>query len=115
MKIERYCFTLDLKEDDESISRYRKYHQKIWPEITSSIRDSGIIDMEIYLSGNRLFMIMETDESFTFDRKAKMDADNPKVVEWENEMAAFQKPVKWAKKDGKWTLMEKIFGLEENG
>ncbi len=115
MKSKRYCFTLDLREDAVSIEQYKKYHQQIWPEITKSIHDAGITGMEIYLSGNRLFMIMETDESFTFERKARMDADNPKVVEWEILMSAFQQPVKWAKKGEKWTLMEKIFDLKENG
>ncbi len=111
----RYCFTLDLVDDAHSMAQYRKYHRKIWPEITKSITDAGIIALEIYLSGNRLFMIMETEENFTFERKAKMDAENPKVVEWENTMAAFQKPVAWAKKGEKWTLMERIFDLEDNG
>ena len=111
----RYCFTLDLVKDADSMAQYRKYHQKIWPEITKSISDTGIIAMEIYLSGNRLFMIMETDGYFTFERKTKMDAENPKVEEWENTMAAFQKPLRWAKKGEKWTLMEKIFDMEENG
>ena len=111
----RYCFTLDLIDDISSIDQYRKYHQKIWPEISRSIKNAGIIQMEIYLSGNRLFLVMETNDSFSFDRKSKMDAENHKVVEWEKLMAAFQKPVAWAKKGEKWTLMEKIFDLKENG
>ncbi len=65
MKSKRYYFSLELK-DTQSIEQCKKYHKKIWLEITKSILDAGIIDVEIYLSGNRLFMIMETDESFTF-------------------------------------------------
>src|SRR5438874_332850 len=79
----RFCFTVDLKDDPELIAEYRKYHEKIWPEITESIRNSGIEDMEIYLLGTRMFMIMKVNESFTFEKKARADQQNPKVHEWE--------------------------------
>jgi len=115
MNTKRYCFVLDLQDNKETIAKYRKYHKKIWPEITKSILAAGIIDMEIYLSGNRLFMIMETDESFSFERKAILDARNQKVLEWEKIMSHLQKPVKWAKKGEKWVLMEEIFSLHNNG
>ena len=81
--IRRFCFTLDLKNDPALIAQYEKYHEKIWPEITESIRNSGIEDMEIYLLGTRMFMIMEVNESFTFEKKARADQQNPKVQEWE--------------------------------
>jgi len=63
----RYCFALDLKNDEQLISEYEKYHRAVWPEIVDSIKDSGIINMEIYRAFNRLFMIMETSEDFSFD------------------------------------------------
>ncbi len=108
----RYCLTLDLKDDPQLITEYRRYHQKIWPEITKSIRDAGIEDMEIYLLGTRMFMIMEVNEHFSFDKKAKADAANPKVQEWEKLMWKFQKPLPNAKPGEKWLLMERIFRLE---
>jgi L-rhamnose mutarotase len=108
----RYCLTLDLKDDPALIVEYRRYHQKIWPEITSSIKDSGIVDMEIYLLGTRMFMIMEVDETFSFDVKAKADRGNPKVREWEELMWKFQKPLQQAKSGEKWLVMERIFKLE---
>ena len=74
MKI--FCFALDLKNNQELIDEYKQYHKKVWPEIIKSIRDAGIIDMEIYLIGNRLFMNMETDDTFSFERKNQMDAEN---------------------------------------
>ena len=86
----RFCLTLDLKNDPTLIAEYRKYHKKIWPEITASIKSSGILDMEIYLLGTRMFMIMEVDESFSFDKKAKADQQNLKVQEWEQLMWKFQ-------------------------
>lgn len=110
----RYCLALDLKNDPESIENYKKYHRKdnFRPEITESIKEAGISNMEIYLTGNRLFMIMEVDESFGFERKTKMDAENPKVQDWENFVSQFQQKLPWAKEGEKWVLMEKIYKLD---
>ncbi len=109
----RYCLTLDLKNDPKLIAEYKKYHEKIWPEITASIYEAGIEDMEIYLLGTRMFMIMEVNESFSFPEKAAADAANPKVQEWEQLMWSFQKALPEAKPGEKWMLMERIFKLEE--
>ena len=108
----RYCLTLDLKDDPALIAEYRKYHEKIWPEITESIKNSGIVDMEIYLLGARMFMIMEVNESFSFERKAKADQQNSKVQEWEQLMWKFQQALPQSKPGEKWLLMERIFKLE---
>lgn len=107
----RFCLTLDLVDDKSLIAEYEKYHDAIWPEIRNSIIDSGIISMEIYRFDVRLFMIMETDDSFSFEKKAAMDAANPKVEEWEMLMWKYQQPVKNAVKGEKWVLMNKIFSL----
>jgi L-rhamnose mutarotase len=110
--MKRYCLAVDLKDDPRLIAGYKRYHEKIWPEITKSIRDSGILDMEIYLLGARLFMIMEVDDTFSFEAKAKADRHNPKVREWEELMWKFQKPLPGAKPGEKWLLMDRIFKLE---
>ncbi|AZI26887.1 MAG: L-rhamnose mutarotase [Pedobacter agri] len=109
--MKRYCFTLDLIEDDELIAAYKQYHEAIWPEIVESIKSSGISDMEIYLSGTRLFMIMETNDTFSFENKAKADLENPKVQEWETLMWNYQKALPNAKPGEKWRLMDQIFKL----
>ena len=109
----RYCLTLDLKDDPKVIAEYKRYHEKIWPEITRSIKESGIEDMEIYLLGTRMFMIMEVNDSFSFEAKAKADQSNPKVQEWERLMWKFQQALPQAKPGEKWLLMEKIFSLEK--
>ena len=109
--MKRYCFALDLIDDAELISEYKKYHEKIWPEITKSIQSAGIENLEIYLTGNRLFMIMEVNESFSFERKTAIDSENPKVQEWERLMWNYQEGLPWAKKDEKWILMDKIYQL----
>jgi L-rhamnose mutarotase len=109
----RYCLTLDLKDDPNLITTYKRYHESIWPEITKSIKDSGIEDMEIYLFGNRLFMIMQVTDSFSFAAKADADRNDPKVQEWETLMWKFQQPLPQAKPGEKWMLMENIFTLEK--
>ena len=110
--MKRYCLTLDLKDDPTLIAEYKRYHQKIWPEITRSIKDAGIEDMEIYLLGTRMFMIMEVNEKFSFEAKKRADELNPKVREWEALMWRFQQSLPQAKPGEKWLLMEQIFSLE---
>ncbi|MEM7371119.1 MAG: L-rhamnose mutarotase [Bacteroidota bacterium] len=111
MSSQRYCLALDLKDDPQLIEQYKQYHApgQVWPEVLNSISESGIQQMEIYHVGNRLFMIMEVDESFSFERKSKMDTANPKVQAWEELMWKFQQALPWAKEGEKWILMEKIF------
>jgi L-rhamnose mutarotase len=106
-----YCLTLDLKDDAGLIAEYENYHKEVWPQIIESIQNSGIVAMRIYRFDTRLFMIMETDDSFSFERKAKMDAENSKVQEWEELMWKYQQPVKNALMGEKWVLMNKIFDL----
>ncbi|PYY20098.1 MAG: L-fucose mutarotase [Acidobacteria bacterium] len=109
----RYCLALDLKDDPKLIAEYKKYHKKIWPEITQSIKQSGIEDLEIYLLGTRLFMILEVNDRFSFEAKGAADHSNPRVQEWEQLMWKFQQPLPQAKPGEKWLLMERIFKLEQ--
>jgi L-rhamnose mutarotase len=105
----RYCLTLDLKDDPALIREYEGHHKNVWPEIAASIKSSGITDMEIYRYGTRLFMIMETDDGFSFEHKAAMDAANPKVQEWETLMLKYQQPFEGSAQ--KWVMMDKIFQI----
>jgi len=110
----RYCLALDLKDDPALIEEYEFWHKREnrRPEIMKSILDAGIINMEIYRTENRLFMIMEVEDNFSFERKAKTDAEDPKVQDWETFVWKFQKPLEWAKPGEKWVLMDKIFELQ---
>ena len=112
--MKKYTLALDLKDDPKLIEEYEHWHraENGWPEIAKSISDAGITNMEIYRTGNRLFMIMETTDDFSFEIKADKDAANPKVGEWEELMWKFQQPLPWAKKGEKWIVMRKIFQLE---
>lgn len=109
--MKRYALALDLKEDEKLIQEYMEYHRAVWPEILASIRGSGIHHMNIYRYSNRLFMLMETEDNFTFKRKAHMDATNPKVQEWERLMWTYQQAIPGSKPGEKWVLMEQIFSL----
>ena len=109
----RFCLTLDLKDDRALIAEYKRYHEKVWPEITKSLKDAGVVDMEIYLLGTRMFMIMEVDSEFSFAKKAEMDLANPKVREWEELMGRFQNPLPNASPVERWRVMEKVFELEK--
>ncbi|QDH80063.1 L-rhamnose mutarotase [Echinicola soli] len=107
----RYTMALDLKNDPTLIAEYEKYHQAVWPEIQKSIKDAGIHVMEIYRWENRLFMIMETDKDFSFEKKAAMDAINPKVKEWEDLMWTYQQGLPGISEGEKWQVMKKVFEL----
>jgi L-rhamnose mutarotase len=111
----RYCLALDLKDDAGLIAEYERFHREVWPEITQSILASGIEDMEIYRTGNRLFMVMEVSEGFSFEAKGEADQDDPQVAEWESLMWKFQQPLPWADPGEKWIRMERIFKLDEEG
>ncbi|MEN3323108.1 L-rhamnose mutarotase [Mariniflexile soesokkakense] len=111
MSHKKYCLACDLKEDSKLIEAYKELHKNVWPEVLKSIKDSGIENMEIYNIGNRLFMIIEVNASFSFDSKSKLDAKNPKVQEWESLMWQFQQKLPMAKECEKWLLLEEVFKL----
>ena len=110
---QKFCLALDLKEDETLIQEYKKLHEKVWPEIIDSIKNSGITVLDIYCTGNRLFMIIEADAGFTFEKKSAMDENNAKVQEWETLMWQFQQALPWAKAGEKWILMDKIFEISQ--
>lgn len=107
----RYCLALDLKNDPTLISAYDAHHAAVWPEIITSIKGSGIEQLEIYRIENRLFMIMEVNDQFSFEQKNAADAANPVVQEWETLMWDYQQALPSAQPGQKWLLMERIFQL----
>ena len=109
--MKRYYLALDLKDDATLIAEYEEHHRKVWPEILQSIRSAGIQQVEIYKVNNRLFMIMETDDDFSFERKRAMDAANKRVQEWEELMWKYQQALPGSKPGEKWILMDRIFSL----
>ena len=109
----RYCLALDLKDDPGLIEDYEAWHRKVWPEILESIAASGILTMEIYRLQNRLMMIMEVDERFSFEQKAAADAASPRVQAWEALMWRYQQAIPGGPPGAKWRLMDRIFEFPE--
>lgn len=111
--VKRYCQTLDLRESPELITKYRKHHSQseMWPEIMEGIREVGILEMEIYILGTRLFMIVETPLDFDWNSAMTKLGTLPRQQEWEEVVAEFQKTDPQASSAEKWQLMERIFHL----
>ncbi|SEI74538.1 L-rhamnose mutarotase [Pseudomonas sp. NFR16] len=113
MSAQRLCLALDLADDPASIAEYQRLHARIWPEIATHLREQGVLDMQIWRLGTRLFMVMETTRDFSAEAMDKAAVENPKVQEWEDLMWAFQKPTPWTEPGNKWQPMERIFSLAE--
>ncbi len=113
--VKRFCQTLDLKDNPQLIAEYRRRHSQgeAWSEIIEGIRQVGILEMEIYLVGTRLFMIVETPLDFDWDSAMARLATLPRQQEWEDYMSEFQAAEKGASSDEKWRMMERIFHLYE--
>jgi len=109
----RHCLTLDLQDDPQKIAEYKRHHEKIWPEVRDSLLNAGVTAMEIYLTGTRMFMIMDVSDDFSIEKKAAMDRANPKVQEWEALMANFQAVPPGADPVRRWAVMEKVFDLQD--
>ena len=114
-EIKRFCKTLSLKDDAQLIEDYKKVHAPgaAWPEITQGMREVGILDMEIYIYGTRLFMIMDTVPDFDHDKAMAKLAQKPRQSEWEAHVSRFQQTSAEATADEKWQLMERIYKLDK--
>ena len=107
----RFCLALDLRPDPTLIQEYIEHHKAVWPDILASLHAAGVLDMQIYNTGNRLFMIMDTVDDFSLEKKAAMDAANPRVLEWETLMGRFQQVDSDANPTTRWVEMTKVFQL----
>ena len=107
---------LDLKDDPELIERYKAWHRPgaVPPEVLASIREAGITSMKIHLLGDRLVMLVTVDETYSPERKAAADAQNPAVQAWEALMSEFQKPIAGSAPGEKWRPATRIFSLSEH-
>ncbi|EJX09100.1 Rhamnose mutarotase [gut metagenome] len=111
--VKRYCQMLSLKDDPELIAEYRKRHAegKVWPETLAAIREVGILEMEIYILGTQLFMIVETPLDFDWETAMARMATLPRQAEWEEYMSIFQQADPGASSAEKWQLMDRMFHL----
>ena len=114
--VKRYCQTMDLRDNAELIRKYKEAHDRdhFWDEIKQGIRSVGILEMEIYILGTRLFMIVETPLDFDWDSAMARLATLPRQEEWETYVAQFQQCNENATSDEKWRMMERMFYLYKN-
>ena len=114
-KTKRYVQFLELTDNPELIKEYRKWHSEEhhWKEIRDGIRAVGILEMEIYILGNKLVMIVDTPVDFDWDSAFARLATMPRQAEWEAFVAAFQGCAADAKSDEKWQMAERMFYLYE--
>jgi L-rhamnose mutarotase len=115
-KFKRYCKTLQLENNPGFIEKYKKLHAmgNAWPEITQGMKDVGIIDMEIYLDGTTLIMIMDTEQYFDHNKAMTILAMLPRQSEWEAAVSKYQKTSMSSSAKEKWRLIERIFKLDQN-
>lgn len=111
--MQRFCLALDLKPDPALIAEYEAWHRRVWPEILNSLAEAGIERLEIYRVENRLFMLLEATDDFSFEKKAMLDGSNPKVQEWEQLMWQYQQALPTTKPGEKWMLCERIFHFDK--
>lgn len=113
MAAQQYFLALDLINDSALIAEYKAYHQNVWPEIIESIKSAGITCLDIYCVANRLFMVLEAGENFSFEAKSAADAANEVVQKWETLMWTYQQAMPGSKPGEKWVMLEKIFTLPQ--
>lgn len=110
--MKRFCQTLELVADEALIEQYVEVHAHVWPEVMAGQREVGILDMQIYRSGNRLFMICDTVDDFDWQRDMARLATLPRQTEWESYVSKYQGCDPDAPSTEKWKLMDKIYQLE---
>ncbi|MAX26773.1 MAG: L-rhamnose mutarotase [Phycisphaeraceae bacterium] len=110
--VKRYCMTMELENDPQLIEEYKEWHTKVWPEVLEGIKKVGILDHEIYLHENKLFMIVVTPADFDFETQMSKLAKLPRQAEWEEFMSKFQVTSPDASSAEKWVKMERIFKLQ---
>ena len=108
----RHCLTLNLKNDPTKIAEYKQHHEKIWPEVRDGLFAAGITDMEIYLNGNQLIMIMDVADDFSPERKVQYDSASPRIMEWEKLMGSYMEFREGANHVNRWAELERIFDLK---
>ena len=106
-----FAQTLELKDDPILIAEYVEYHRKVWPEVLEALKATGIVNMKIFLHGNRMFMFAQAREGFDPKTDYQAFTENPKAREWDELMRNYQQRVPGASEDEWWSPMRCVFEL----
>lgn len=109
--ITRSVLAVDLRDDEAAIETYRVHHRRVWPEVLASLRRAGIRELDIYLLGRRLVMVVETEGPDFRRCFAAHAASHPRVVEWEALMRSLQQQPPGTRPGEWWAQMEPVFCL----
>ena len=110
----RYVLTVDLRDDPAAIEEYKEHHRRVWPEVLRSLRQIGVLEMDIYLLGRRLTMVMDVVSGFDLKESFAIHAaSDPRCREWEELMKTFQVPPPMAGPGDMWARMEPVFQLNQ--
>ena len=107
-----FAMTLNLKDDEEIIERYKEYHRAVWPEVLEGLRGTGILKMKIFLRGRHMFMYLEAPDEFDLDRDFPRYMEASRAKEWDALMREFQEPVADASPGEWWAAMEEVFDID---
>ncbi|UOP04076.2 L-rhamnose mutarotase [Conchiformibius kuhniae] len=110
----QYALMLDLQDDEQKIAEYEAHHRAVWPQVLAHIRANGVRQMRIYRLGTRMVMLMDTDDTFSFERMAQSAAQNEAVQRWETLMWQYQQVTPWTDAGAKWQPMREVFCLESD-
>ena len=111
----RYVFTVNLKDEPGIVENYIRHHRAVWPEVQTSLRQAGVDDMDIYLLGPRLVMVVEMREGVDYRTAFRMHAaSSPRVAEWERLMKSLQEPPREGRAGEWWAAMEPVFHLNQD-
>jgi L-rhamnose mutarotase len=113
--MKRFARTIELNDGDETVPRYVEHHRAVWPEVEAGLRSIGIRRMSIWLLGRRLFMLMETDDTFDPERDfASYMEMGPRIREWQSLMESMQRPVADARPGEWWADMDLVYDLHDD-
>lgn len=110
----RFVLTVNLKDEPGIVETYRGHHREVWPEVQASFKRAGVEQMDIYLLGRRLVMVVEMRDGLDYRTAFNAHAaSNPRVVEWERVMKSLQEPSAEARAGEWWAAMEPVFHLNQ--
>jgi L-rhamnose mutarotase len=110
--MKKLAMMINLVNDASKIEQYKAYHRSVWPEVEQCLKSAGIVTMDIYLLGRRLFMVVEADDAFDLARDfGRLPDLHPRYKEWQELMDTFQERVPEAKDQEHWAMMEPVYHL----